>query len=201
MFKWGKEEQETIEKLEKINLKGRILNLAAGDGRFNEYILKLAENVIAVDINKEDLMKLESNCPQYLKDRLEIKCIDITKRLPFEDNTFDGVFCTGTLHLFDLETINSILEEIERILKHEGKILFDFATDIIRIDKNGKKVILDGEGNYSLKEGVKIFYDKLKHFNIEIEQSKFKEGDLDEESGYKFIEGKFLIVSGMCKKN
>lgn len=114
MSKWGKEEQETIDELKKINFNGKVLNLAAGDGRFNEYILKTSENVIAIDIDKEDLMKLVSNCPKYLKDKLEIKCVDVIKRLPFEDNTFDGVFCTGTLHLFDLEIINNILEEIDR---------------------------------------------------------------------------------------
>lgn len=200
MSKWGKEEQETIDELKKINFNGKVLNLAAGDGRFNEYILKTSENVIAIDIDKEDLMKLVSNCPKYLKDKLEIKCVDVIKRLPFEDNTFDGVFCTGTLHLFDLEIINNILEEIERILKNKGKVLFDFATDITRIDKNGEKVNFYGEGNYSLEEGIKIFHDKLKHFNFEIKQSKFKEEDLEEESGYRFIEGNFLIVSGICEK-
>ncbi len=118
MSKWGDEEQETVDELKKINFNGRVLNLAVGDGRFNEYILKTSDHVIAIDINKEDLSKLVRNCPKQLKEKLEIKCIDITKKLPFEDNTFDGVFCTGTLHLFDLKTINSVLDEVERILKN-----------------------------------------------------------------------------------
>ncbi len=36
MSKWGSEEKETIEAIEKIGFKGKILNIAAGDGRFNE---------------------------------------------------------------------------------------------------------------------------------------------------------------------
>ncbi len=35
MSKWGMEEQATIDKIKEIDFKGKILNLAAGDGRFN----------------------------------------------------------------------------------------------------------------------------------------------------------------------
>ncbi len=51
-----------------------------------------------------------------------------------------------------------------------------------------------------MEEGIKIFYDKLKHFKIEIKQGQFKDEDLEKEAGYAFIEGNFLIVSGNVKK-
>lgn len=201
MSKWGTEEQATIDKIKEIDFKGKILNLAAGDGRFNEMILNLADKVVAVDIDKEELKELENNCPKNLKNKLEISCIDITKKLPFEQNTFDGVFCTGTLHLFDEDIINNILLEIERVLKHKGKILFDFATDILRFDANNKQIIFNGEGNYKTEEAIKLFQRKLKNFTFNIEKNEFKEENLDSKAGYKFIKGNFLIISGLLNKN
>ncbi len=71
-------------------------------------ILNLSDKVVTVDIDKEELKELEELeiiVPKNLKNKLEISCIDITKKFPFEKNTFDGVFCTGTLHLFDEDII------------------------------------------------------------------------------------------------
>lgn len=196
MSKWGEEEKETIQAIEKTEFKGKVLNIAAGDGRFNKELLNLANEVVAVDINEEELKELESKCPKELKCKLNTKCIDITKKLPFEENTFDGVFCTGTLHLFDAQTIKTILNEIKRVLKNNGKILLDFATDISRLDFNNNPVVFDNEGNYTLEQGIKIFQDSFRNFALNIEKARFKEENLDKSAGYKIIEGSFLIISG-----
>lgn len=196
MSKWGEEEKETIQAIEKNGFKGKVLNIAAGDGRFNEKLLELADEVVAVDINEEELKELEEKCPKDLKSKLKTKYMDITKRFPFEENTFDGVFCTGTLHLFDAETIKTILNEIKRVLKNNGKILLDFATDISRLDSNNNPVTFNNEGNYTVEQAIKLFENNLKSFIINIEVASFKEENLEESTGYKFIEGKFLVISG-----
>lgn len=199
MSKWGEEEKETIQAIEKIGFKGRVLNIAAGDGRFNEELLKLADEVVAVDINEKELKELEEKCPKDLKSKLKTKCVDITKKFPFEQNTFDGIFCTGTLHLFDMQTIKDILSEIKRVLKNNGKILLDFATDISRLDFDNNKVTFGGEGNYTLEQGINIFQDSLRDFAFNIEKARFKEENVDKSVGYKVIEGNFLIISGECR--
>ena len=56
------------------------------------------------------LKVLEESCPNYLANKLSTKVVDITKKFPFDDSNFDGVFCTGTLHLFEKETILKILQ-------------------------------------------------------------------------------------------
>lgn len=199
MSKWGIEEKETLNAINKIGFKGKILNIAAGDGRFNDKLLELADEVVAVDINEEELKELKEKCPQNLKNKLNIRCMDITKRFPFEQNTFDGIFCTGTLHLFDIETIKNILIEIKRLLKNNGKILLDFATDISRLDFNNSPVTFNNEGNYTLEQGINLFRDAFKDFTIDIEKASFKEENLDDSTGYKDIEGNFLIISGESK--
>lgn len=196
MSKWGIEEKETLEAINKVGLSGNILNIAAGDGRFNNTLLELAHSVVAIDLDCIELQELKDSCPNNFKNKLSTKIVDITKRFPFDDNTFDGIFCTGTLHLFDMNTIKEILSEIKRVLKVKGKMVLDFATDITRIDKEGNKKIFSNEGNYVLEEAIKLFQGEFKEFDINIEISKFKEENLQESAGYESISGNFLIISG-----
>ena len=191
MSKWGNEEVETVEAIN--TLTGNILDVAAGDGRFINKLLEVSDSVTAIDI---DLREIELLKAYYSSDKIITRVVDITKRFPFEDYSFDGVFCTGTLHLFDLETLKGILSEIKRVLKTNGKIVLDFATDIKRIDKEGNEVTFDGEGNYNTEESISFFKEALKDFSLKFETYTFEEDNLNEETGYKKITGNFLIISG-----
>lgn len=199
MSKWGIEEIETLNAIKEIGFYGNILNIAAGDGRFNNKILELSNTVLAIDIDENELKILEKNCPRELKNKLHTKKVDITDIFPFKDKMFDGIFCTGTLHLFEQEIVIKILKEIKRILKNNGKIILDFATDIERLDKNGKKIIFDKEGSYNSEEAIDLFKKELIDFSVNIEVSTFSEENLDDDAGYKFIKGNFLVISGTKK--
>ncbi len=198
MSKWGIEEKETLDAINEIGLSGNILDVAAGDGRFINELLKLSQSVTAIDINKKELDCLKNNCFKEYSNKLNIEIVDITKTFPYEDNLFDGIFCTGTLHLFNKDKIGFIVKEIERCLKKNGKIVLDFATDIKRYDKNGKEVIFEGEGCYSSVEAILLFKELLKDFSFSIQKSTFSEDNLDD-AGYNCIKGNFLIISGYKK--
>lgn len=135
MSKWGIEERETLNAINQMNIHGNILNIAAGDGSFNTALLEKSDKVIAIDNDDLELQKLKRECPSSLKNKLDIMNVDITKDFPFRDETFDVAFCTGTLHLFKEDTVIKILNEIKRILKKEGILILDFATEISRFDK------------------------------------------------------------------
>lgn len=199
MSKWGTEEKETLAALKKIKFKGNVLNVAAGDGRFNNELLKSADQVLAIDISETELKVLKENCSEDLKPKLQTRIINILEPFPFEEETFDGLFCTGTLHLFRKEIIINILNEMKRVLKCNGKIILDFATDIHRTDKNNNPVPYK-EGNYQTEEAVAFFKEQLTDFDLEIQISTFTENNLDDKAGYKFITGNFLIISGIKKK-
>lgn len=191
MSKWGNEEIETLEAIN--SLSGDVLDVAAGDGRFINKLLEVSDSVTAIDIDLKELELLKAN---YSSDKIITIVVDITKKFPFEDSSFDGVFCTGTLHLFNLETLKGILSEIKRVLKTNGKIVLDFATDIKRIDKAGNEVTFDGEGNYNTEESILFFKEVFKDFSLKIETYTFEEDNLNDETGYKKITGYFLIISG-----
>jgi len=135
---WGTGDKDTLELLNQIEIRGKWLNLAAGDGRYNLNLLEKADFVVASDIDESALKKLWQNTPDKFKAKLKTEVFDITKNSLFENNTFDGVFCTDTLHLFPKEILRQIFSEIDRILKPNGRILIDFATDIKRILPDGK---------------------------------------------------------------
>ena len=194
MSKWGTEEKETINAINSIGLSGDILDVAAGDGRFVNILLEQSNSVTAIDINKEELDCLQNNCSKDLIDKLNTKVVDITKTFPFENNSFDSIFCTGTLHLFSKDKIEFIINEMKRCLKDNGKIVLDFATDIKRYDKDGNEVMFEGEGCYSSDEAILMFNELLSDFSFNIQKSCFSENNLDN-AGYSSINGNFLIIS------
>lgn len=188
MSKWGTEEKETLHAISKIGFSGYLLNIAAGDGRFNNTLLQCADKVLAIDILEDELKILKKSCPSNLRQKLYTKRVE-----------FDGIFCTGTLHLFEKQTIIKILKEIKRILKRNGKIVLDFATDIERLNQKKEKVIFDGEGNYQTEDEILFFQKELNDFMLDIEVASFCEECLDSSAGYQSIKGKFLVITGRKK--
>jgi SAM-dependent methyltransferase len=138
LSQWGHEETETKERIVSLGFYGTILNVMAGDGRFNNDLLQLeeVEKIIAVDNDQNELDKLIANCPSELQYKLSTKVIDVLVKFPFEKNAFDGVFCTGALHLFDVQSLTQIIAQIDEVMKVGGKLLIDFATDIKRVKKD-----------------------------------------------------------------
>jgi len=83
-----------------------------------------------MEISKKRLEKAD------LGDRVKLFCGDAAS-LPFDDSTFNAVFMSFTLELFDTPEIPKVLEQIKRVLKPEGRLA------VVSISKeNGKSIFL-----------------------------------------------------------
>ncbi|MBI4144141.1 class I SAM-dependent methyltransferase [Candidatus Woesearchaeota archaeon] len=193
---WGTGDKDTLELLKKTEIRGRWLNLAAGDGRYNLTLLEKANYVVASDIDESALNKLRQNTPNTLKPKLKTEVFDITKKFPFENNSFDGVFCTGTLHIFSREILESIIIEIDRVLKYGGKVLIDFAADVKRIRWDGKPYIIKDEPKYTLAEARTTLKDSFRKYKIKMYESDVPEELLKEANPpYKFSCNFILLIA------
>ncbi len=163
---WGNGDEETLKLLEKEQIKGKWLNLAAGDGRYNLNLLSKADFVVASDIDESALSKLYHTTPERLRSRLETKAFDITKPFPFENDSFDGIFCAGTLHLFPKNVFRRISCEMDRILAPGGKVIIDFATNIKRISPEGRLIVFGDEPQYTLGEAKELLKDLFRKYKV-----------------------------------
>lgn len=196
---WGTEDKATNDLLESLKITGKWLNLCAGDGRFNNHLLSSANEVIAVDIDESALQKLIRITPKILRNKLTTKALNITKPFPFEDNTFDGVFCVGTLHLFPKPIFKNIFSEIERVLKHSGQIIIDFATDIKRAYPEGNLWVVENEPNYSLKEALVFLKKIFKEYDVNIITDKVEPEKVKLDDKEYIFTSNFILIDAIKK--
>jgi SAM-dependent methyltransferase len=189
---WGKGDKTTLDFLKTIDITGNWLNLAAGDGRYSNELLEKVDSLIASDIDRNALNKLWSITSESLQPKLKLKKFNIVHMFPFKENTFDGVFCTGILHLFEKQILKTIFREVDRVLKPKGMFIFDFATDIKRTLPNGSSYKKPSEPDYELEKSVVMIEKLLPDYNLQIIESAVPVetvsiGDLKYNFSCKFI--------------
>ena len=88
----------------------RVLDLGAGGGHYSGAMRDAGAEIVAADLDETDLRRAATrDVPVVLCDGT---------RLPFPDQTFDGVFCSNMLE--HTPTPERIFDEIERILRPGG---------------------------------------------------------------------------------
>ena len=94
-----------------VSESSKVLELAAGTGKFTKQILPYVQNIIAVEPVYEMRKKFSKQLP-------DIQIVDGTaEKIPFADSTFDFVFVATAFHWFDYE---KAIQEIHRVLKPKG---------------------------------------------------------------------------------
>lgn len=198
---WGDGDKETLEILKKLvsdnKIFGKWLHFAAGDGRYNNILLNETKELIVTDIDKNALEKLKKNTQNNLVMKLVLKEQDITKEFPFNSGAFDGVFNTGTLHLFPKTILKLVFSEVGRVLKEKGTFIFDFATDTKRIKPDGS-FIGRSTNEYSKVEAKKLLTNILTQNEFEFkffECSVLPEEVASADGTYTFSCNYWLVVA------
>jgi len=102
-----------------------VLEIGFGTGNCRKRIAKFvgpAGKVYGIDISSAMLEKTKRSLEKAgLADKVELCCGD-AKCLPFDESTFDAVFMSFTLEVFDTPEIAEVLVQIKEVLKPEGRL-------------------------------------------------------------------------------
>lgn len=189
---WGDGDQETLDALDNLKPRGIWLVLASGDGRYLPELLKTVDQVVVTDHDRSLLEHLRTIFEA--NPRIRFKEVDITTALPFGSDSFDGVFCTGALHLFTPEVLESIAHEIDRVLRKGGVAFFDVATDICRTYPRGKPgKRQETETLYSSDTATRLVPRLFPGYDIESKKSTFHDDLSEKEDFYTISTGNFLL--------
>ncbi len=111
-----------------MSLKGqKILGLASGGGQQMPIFAALGADCTVLDYSSK---QLESELRVSQREGYEIKmiCFDMTKPLPFADNSFDIIFHPVSNDY--VETVDNIFKECYRILKKGGILICGLSNGI-----------------------------------------------------------------------
>lgn len=96
----------------------KVLDLGCGYGFYTDYLRSIGGDVIGIDGAQAmvDIAKEKYPACTFMTS-------DITQPLPFENGSFDIVFCNQVL--MDIEHIDGVLNECSRVLKVSG--IFNYS--------------------------------------------------------------------------
>ncbi len=97
-----------------------IIDLGCGDGNTTYYLVNKGKKVIACDQSKYSIINTKNN----VKNIYDTKCFNLLDGLPFLNNYTDLIIADLSLHYFKEADTFEILNEIKRILKPNGYLIF-----------------------------------------------------------------------------
>ena len=109
----------------------KVLDVACGTGELAKLILEHnpTQQISGIDLSANMLQQAREKCQAYSK--VEFQQATANK-LPFDNESFDLVFCVSAFHYFDKPLL--ALSEIERVLKPKGKlVILDWCRDFLSV--------------------------------------------------------------------
>lgn len=149
----------------------RCCEIGCGTGQTSAYLAKYGRVVTAIDYS-EDSIYLLKELAKYINENIDVRCIDATEKLPFQENEFDTIFHCGLLEHFEKNEQINMLKNWKCFSKRMISMVPNAASLPYRI---GKKIMEDtGEWGYGfeipqfsmVKEFAAAGYSKIQEYTI-----------------------------------
>jgi len=157
-----------------------ILSLGCGQADDEILFANNGHRVLATDLSAKMIDSVKARIEREKIANISTDVLDLTKTLPFDDDSFDVVYSRLTLHYFTNTQIKALVSEIKRILKPSGKAVIIVKSDEdyyavtakdkgLQIDEEGMIVVEAEDGTYKrnfLNEAT--LRELFKNFNVEL---------------------------------
>ena len=97
-----------------------IIDLGCGNGVDTKYLVENGKQVISCDYAPNAVKNIKINFPELYG----AECFDMRDGLPFPDNYTDLIVADLTLHYFSTLTTHRIIDDLKRVLRKGGILLF-----------------------------------------------------------------------------
>ena len=97
-----------------------ILDLGCGSGNDTLYLINKGKKVISCDQSENAIKNINKNFPEIF----DSKCFNMLDGFPFPDKYCDLIIADLCLHYFREKDTFKIINEIKRILKENGHLIF-----------------------------------------------------------------------------
>jgi len=134
-----------------------VLEIGCGQGRDSIFFSEKGYFIETFDISKNAITFVNKMKESFNLKNLNAIVHDVTETFPHSNMFFDFIFSNLALQFFDIDTLEKIFNNIDRVMKDEATILFSTKKKGDKYHDFGTKI---SEDAYEHKGITRYFYDK-----------------------------------------